>query len=250
MLNGAGLIGIRTISPNPDAGKIMYSPRAAAFKIGREQTEEDANAFPHGNCDILQIVDTAVTQIKYNMSLTIESFDSNDISYLMDEQISSSRAVVLPEMWNGVIPAGLAIAVPGLVANQAISVTILDSKQQVRQLKQVPGAPTAGEYSVAAGSVAFNASQANQPVNIMYDKLIDETRGIGLETTYLNWGKVAFKGVVCGPRFPKPMKVFVPGMIRTGNWDLSIGGQKTSVELTFRLQVTPPYRSPVIFYDL
>ncbi|HEY9302181.1 MAG TPA: hypothetical protein VIQ31_38595 [Phormidium sp.] len=228
----------------------MYSPRAAAFKIGREQTEEDANAFPHGNCDILQIVDTAVTQVKYNMSLTVESFDSNDMSYLMDEQISTSRNIALPDMWNGVIPPALTIPVPGLLANQAISVTVLDSLQQTRQLRQVPGTPGAGQYSVAAGAVNFNAAQANMPVNIMYDKVFDELRGIGLETTYLKWGKVAFKGVVCGTRFPKPMKIFIPGMIRTGNWDLSIGGQKTSVELTFRLQITPPYRSPVIFYDL
>lgn len=250
MFRGAGKIGLRTIN----SPKIMYAPRANTFRMTLETTEETAKAFPQNTCGARQTVDTIATEQTYKLFLGIESFDAEDIGFIMGEQIGVASTATLPEVVSLLLPAtgSLAIANPDLVLDQIVSATVLDSLATNRVLTQVPNAtPTlaSGQFKVSAGSITFATAEAGRAINYMYDKNFTNLRSVGLVASPQVWGAVAFSGIVCGDRFPKPMRIFVPSMKATPKFDLSIG-DKTTVELEFTMTAQPGYRLPFVIADL
>lgn len=248
MFRGMGKIGIRTLA----SPRIMYAPRANSFSLGLENTEQEAKAFPQGSCGALQTVDKVISDQTWKLTLGMESFDSEDIGFIMGERLATST-LSIPEVLSIVIPAGGNVPNADMTIDKLVSATLLDSLQTVRFLTQVPMASTApltaGQFKVGNGSLFFPASLAGQALNFMYDKSLVGTRTIGYEQNYVLWGDVCFSGIVCGTRFPKPFRIFVPSMARSGNLDFSIG-EKTSINLEFTLKLAAGFRSPVLMADL
>ena len=247
MFRGMGKIGIRTLA----SPRIMYAPRANSFRLSLENTEQEAKAFPHGTCGALQTVDKVISDQTWKLNLGMESFDSEDIGFVMGERLSTST-LTIPEVLSVIVPAGGVVANTDMTVDKLVSATLLDSLQVVRFLTQIPNAAaftTTGQFKVAGGSVVFHPSLAGQSLNYMYDKVLTGTRTIGFEQNYVLWGDVCFSGVVCGTRFPKPFRIFVPSMARSGNLDFAIG-EKTSIDLEFTLKLAAGFRSPVLMADL
>lgn len=249
MFRGAGKIGIRTIN-NP---KTMYAPRANTFKITLESTQEEAKAFPFGTCGTRTIVDKITTEETWKLMLGIESFDPEDLSFLMNEQIATGN-LTIPEVINTTIPSAAPFTVTNadLIVDQVVAATVLDSLQTSRYLTQMPNATAtlaAGQFKVGAGVITFASAQAGLPVNYMYDKNLTNTRSIGSTTNPQAWGDVSFSGIVCGDRFTKPFRIFVPSMYATPKLDLSFG-DKTTVEIEFTMKTLAGYRKPLLIADL
>lgn len=248
MFRGMGKIGIRTLA----SPRIMYAPRANSFSLNLENTEQEAKAFPQGSCGPLQTVDKVISDQTWKLNLGMESFDSEDISFVMGERLATST-MTIPEVLSVIIPANGVVANADMTVDKLVSATLLDSLQTIRFLTQVPNASTAaltaGQFKVAAGSLIFSPTLSGQALNFMYDKSLVGTRTIGYEQNFVLWGDVCFSGVVCGPRFAKPFRIFVPSMARSGNLDFAIG-EKTSVSLEFTLKLAAGFRSPVLMADL
>lgn len=247
MFRGMGKIGIRTLS----SPRIMYAPRANSFKLGLENTEQEAKAFPQGSCGPLQTVDKVISDQTWKLNLGMESFDPEDIGFVMGERLATST-MTIPEVLSIIVPVNGVVTNADLTVDRLASATLLDSLQGVRFLTQIPNAATFAtttQFKVGAGSISFHPSMAGQALNYMYDKSLVGTRTIGFEQNVVLWGDVCFSGVVCGTRFSKPFRIFVPSMARSGNLDFSIG-EKTSIDLEFTLKLLAGYRSPVLMADL
>ncbi len=243
MFEGMGKIGFRTLGNDK-----LYAPRANSFTLTLENTQQEAKAWSSGSCGPAQTVDKVTSDSTWTLRVGTSSFDKLDISFMMDEIISTSPTAVFPQVQTAVVPADLTLTVTGLVANQDVAISVDDWSVATRLLTQVTGAaPGPNEFAVTADTITFNAAESGKPIVFIYDKTYTSSETIGLETNFSRWGSVCFTGVACGPRFPQAMQIFVPSLTRTGNFDFSLsGGNETTVELEFTPTVIAPYRKPVL----
>lgn len=248
MFKGAGKIGVRASATSP----MMYAPRANSFSLQLESTEEEANAFPFGDADIRQVVDKIVTKQTYKVMIGIESFDSQDVAFMMGEQIATTNTT-FPEIKNTSVPlvSAYTVANADLIEDQAIAVTTLDSLFSTRMLTQIPSAGTlaAGQFKVGAGLITFHSGLAGQAINYMYDKAFTGMKTLGVTTSPTYWTDVSFSGLITGERFTSPLRIFVPSMKATPKFDFKIG-DKTTMDIEFTAKVKAGYRRPILIGDL
>jgi hypothetical protein len=194
-----------------------------------------------------------VSEQTFKLIVGIESFDPEDMGFILGEQIAVASTATFPEIVNTTIPTGgtPSISLPDLVTDQVISVTTLDSLLTTRTLTQIPNAGTlaAGQFKVGSGTVNFYTTDGNKAINIWYDKAFTNFRSLGVVANPGAWGDCSFSGIICGDRFTQPMRVYIPSMYPTPKFDLTIG-DKSTAEIEFTMKLTGNYRIPLLIGDL
>lgn len=248
MFRGAGKIGLKTRADN----HIMYAPRVQQFRLTNESTEETAKGFPQGTCGPRVTVDKETLENTYKIFLSIESFDAEDMGFIVGERPEVATNFTFPEMVSIAVPTTRTYAETGLITDQKVAATVLDSTHTYRVLEQVPSATgtlPVGTFSVGAGAITFNAGEVGKFVNFTYDKIFTTSKTLGVVQNPRYWSDVSFSGLVCGSRFSKPMRIYVPSMKASQSFDFSIG-DKTTIEIEFELALVGNDRIPFKIADL
>ena len=242
MLEGMGRLVFRTLNLNDN---VAYVGRLNNFKIAEELETGEAKAFPFSG-GAQTVVDSIVKSRTYTLTVGTASFDKLDLSMMMDELIQTSASVTLPTSAQGTVPSSTAyeITVSGLTANQSVQVQVI-SDTAPEQLEQVTSTPAAaGEYQITSGKIVFHSGDAGKTVVYTYSKAYSAVETIGVEPTFERYGIMSFSGIILGPRFTNPPKLYLPKVKRKSGYEISASDGDTQVDLEYSIE-TPISGRPV-----
>lgn len=113
-----------------------------------------------------------------------------------------------------------------------------------------PAVPTGGEYRVDIGLLTFPAGSAGTVVTYVVNKTYTSIETIGHESTFDEFGRLIFTGLVYSTEDSVPMQIVCPQLSRISTPSITINGDLTELTIEFRASVAPGDRSPFKLYRL
>ncbi len=227
-----------------NTGKLFVS-RPNSIEISSDLTAEDVEGYPFSNpSGTLQIVDSYNSLETFTATIGTASFDKIELQRVMDQYANTAATISLPEAFEAAVPAGGTMPIAGLVADQAVAVSV-QSDTAPLQLTQGTTAPaTPNAYQVTAGNIVFNAAQIGKTVAGQYTKSFSNVEVIGNVDNPI--GDLMFFGRMIGTRFPIAPRIYIPRMTRRSG--ISLGGGESSTEYRLLLKAGFP-RPFLIAFD-
>lgn len=254
MLYGAGALFVQSqeLDANTLRGENLIHPLSiASFSLAFETNNIEAKALIDGK---RQIVAAAISEDIATLTLTFEYADWNTLSLAYDELSGTSTSITMPQLRSktavddGVDSADVTDA--DIVGTEVVGEDILvyvASKGAWGGRKYL----TAAEVNVAAGKLELAQTYDGAIIQYSLPITYSSIETIGVESTYDKFGKLRFQGVVAGTEFGnKGMGIIVPELYLISTPELTINGDLSTLELSYRAAVPPGKRRAFELYRL
>jgi hypothetical protein len=248
-LRGYGALTINANSPLT-AQDLAYFPRLNEFTVSN--TDEFFVAKAYSDDAIMENVDVVKKSSDAMLSIGMQSFDRNDIEFMLNEFAQTTSSLVLPTVKRGAVPLTApytytdADLIGATVAELQVSILSSGDGLEGGLTVVTTGTPGTGEvdFDDATGVLTFNANVAGKGFRYIAYTTHTNINTIGVEDSPITLDSLSFIGIADGPRFPNGVAIYVPKMDRHTGFEFNISGE-TNVTIEYKPVLSGSNRKPV-----
>jgi len=254
-IKGLKAVGILTNTfDTPITDQIaLYDIRPSSVTIAKESESRDVQGFVDGN-DTLQITDSYNSSDTYTITTEMGSIDSGTLALLFGEcWAMTSSYSDYPKLRRVEIPSSGAFEVADAdiggsysAADVQVLISEAGSWGRVRPLTVITeGTPTAEQVKLDAANskLIFAEENAGAPIKYALKKELTNIYTLGVQANPKLLDSLKFVGEIATTR-GRNHPIIIPGMTRTGGWEVAIGDE-TTLSIEFRGKIVGAKRSVI-----
>ncbi len=230
--------------------KALFPQCLASFELAADTNFAEAKCMING---ILQTTASAITEENFNLNLTYQFNDWNNLQLLFGELATDESGVTIPQSKVAVVPSGGVINDPEIVGN-ASSVCVTNTTDCV--LLEVVAGPLAGdpeEITVddGTGDITFDSTLVGKTVEYVVDRTYTSIEAIGVAQTVDLLTNLSFSGVIASTKDgAQGYQIIVPFLERINTPTITLAGDVAEISIEYRALVSGTNRKPFNLYRL
>lgn len=251
-LTGAGQLIVRTkdLTVNTTRAQELVLPLCvASFELTFEDQLAEAKCLIGGK---RQITSAGITESVASFNLTFEKIDFNTLGFAYDELVATTSSISFPVVKTATIPSGPTPTITDADVPATAGATLVYLTGGVNggtYMTRVGSSPTAGQYSVSAGSIVFNTADAGKVVTYSALKSFSSVPTVGVESGADEYGALTFEGLLYTPEGNR-YGIQLGSLTRVGSPSISITGDLAQLTIPFRAGVPTGWRKPFRLFNL